>query len=115
MGAEGSLSRILENEGQGVQARQSSPKPMLAWMSSLRGLEHTARGDSGFFPASAVGDDVELYTYGTNAKSARAIPLPPPQSNTEGMTVPILADFNRAEETGFPDHLGAFAVTIGSP
>ena len=37
-----------------------------------------ARGVYGFFPANAVGDDVELYTDATRTQVLRALPLPAP-------------------------------------
>ena len=74
----------------------------------------TARGVYGFFPASAVGDDVELYTDDARDRSARALPLPPPASEQGGQQpCRSLADFIAPKETGLPDHIGAFAVTSG--
>ena len=42
----------------------------------------TARGVYGFFPANAVGDDVELYTDCKRANGARAFPLSAPASES---------------------------------
>jgi 5-methyltetrahydrofolate--homocysteine methyltransferase len=73
-----------------------------------------ARGVYGFFPASAVGDDVELYTDDTREKVLERFHFLRQQSNKEGNEpCRALADFIAPKETGLPDHIGAFAVTSG--
>ncbi len=74
----------------------------------------TARGVYGFFPANAVGDDVELYTDATRAKALERFHFLRQQSDREGNEpCRSLADFIAPKETGLPDHIGAFAVTSG--
>jgi 5-methyltetrahydrofolate--homocysteine methyltransferase len=90
----------------------------------------TARGVYGFFPANAVGDDVELYTDESRTQVLttfhflrQQMEKPPGQPNF------CLADFIAPRDHGlqdhgprttdhgprntFPDYLGAFAVTAG--
>ena len=74
----------------------------------------TARGVYGFFPANAVGDDVELYTDNTRTKVQQRFHFLRQQANREGSEpCRSLADFIAPKETGLPDHIGAFAVTSG--
>ena len=57
----------------------------------------TARGVYGFFPANAVGDDVELYTDNTRTKVQTTLPLPPPTGERREGSEPCrsLSDFMR--------------------
>ncbi len=74
----GVYPRILEHEKHGEQARQIFAEANALLDAIIEKKLITARGVYGFFPASAVGDDVELYTDATRAKMSRAIPLPAP-------------------------------------
>ncbi len=74
----------------------------------------TARGVFAFWPANAVGDDVELYTDESRATRLETfhflrqqIQKPSEQSNR------CLADFIAPKESGRADYLGGFAVTAG--
>jgi 5-methyltetrahydrofolate--homocysteine methyltransferase len=113
-GLKGVYPRILEHEGQGAQARQIFTEANALLDVIIEKNLITARGVYGFFPASAVGDDVELYTDGTREKVLERFHFLRQQSNKEG-TEPCrsLADFIAPKETGFSDHIGAFAVTSG--
>jgi 5-methyltetrahydrofolate--homocysteine methyltransferase len=74
----------------------------------------TARGVYGFFPANAVGDDVELYTDGTRGGVLERFHFLRQQANREGSEpCRSLADFIAPRETGLCDYIGAFAVTSG--
>jgi 5-methyltetrahydrofolate--homocysteine methyltransferase len=113
-GLKGVYPRIFEHAEQGEQARQ-----IFADANAL--LDHiieknliTARGVYGFFPANAVGDDVELYTDGTRQTVLERFHFLRQQANKEG-TEPCrsLADFIAPKETGLSDTMGGFAVTSG--
>jgi 5-methyltetrahydrofolate--homocysteine methyltransferase len=68
----------------------------------------------GFFPANAVGDDVELYTDGARDKVLERFCFLRQQANREGgEPCRSLADFIAPKDTGLRDHIGAFAVTSG--
>jgi 5-methyltetrahydrofolate--homocysteine methyltransferase len=113
-GLKGIYPRILEHAECGAQARQvfSEGNALLDVIIEKKLI--TARGAYGFFPASAIGDDVELYTDDTREKVLERFHFLRQQSNKEG-TEPCrsLADFIAPKEVGLHDHIGAFAVTSG--
>jgi 5-methyltetrahydrofolate--homocysteine methyltransferase len=113
-GLKGVYPRILEHEGQGAQARQIFAEASALLDTITEKNLITARGVYGLFPASAVGDDVELYTDGAREKVLERFHFLRQQSNKEGSEpCRSLADFIAPKETGLPDHIGAFAVTSG--
>jgi 5-methyltetrahydrofolate--homocysteine methyltransferase len=113
-GLKGVYPRILEHEGQGAQARQIFTEANALLDKIIEKKLITARGVYGLFPASAVGDDVELYTDGAHEKALARFHFLRQQSNKEGSEpCRSLADFIAPKETRLPDHLGAFAVTSG--
>ena len=113
-GLKGVYPRILEHDGQGAQARQIFAEANALLDVIIEKKLITARGVYGFFPASAVGDDVELYTDDTRKEVLERFHFLRQQSNKEGNEpCRSLADFIAPKETGLPDHIGAFAVTSG--
>jgi 5-methyltetrahydrofolate--homocysteine methyltransferase len=110
----GVYPRILEDEKQGEQARQifSEANALLDRIIAKNLI--TARGVYGFFPANAVGDDVELYTDSTRVRVLQRFHFLRQQANREGSEpCRSLADFIAPKETGLQDHIGGFAVTSG--
>jgi 5-methyltetrahydrofolate--homocysteine methyltransferase len=110
----GVYPRILEDERQGEQARQifAEANALLDRMIANRLI--TARGVYGFFPASAVGDDVELYSDETREDVLERFHFLRQQANKEGSEpCRSLADFIAPKEAGLRDYIGAFAVTTG--
>ena len=110
----GVYPRILDDEKQGAEARKlfAEAQKMLDRIVSEKLF--TARGVYGFFPANAIGDDVELYTdHARSQQLARFHFLR--QQIDHGKQEPCrsLADFIAPRETGLADHLGVFAVTAG--
>ena len=74
----------------------------------------TARAVYGFFPASAVGDDVELYTDGTRKSVLTTFHFLRQQMEKPGDQFNhSLADFIAPKDSGRADYLGVFAVTAG--
>ncbi|HTF66948.1 MAG TPA: vitamin B12 dependent-methionine synthase activation domain-containing protein [Edaphobacter sp.] len=113
-GLKGIYPRILEHEEHGAQARQIFTEGNALLDRIIEKNLITARGVYGFFPANAVGDDVELYTDGTRGKPLERFHFLRQQSNREGSEpCRSLADFIAPKETGLSDHIGAFAVTSG--
>jgi 5-methyltetrahydrofolate--homocysteine methyltransferase len=113
-GLKGIYPRILDDERQGEQARQlfTDANTLLDCMVEKNWI--TARGVYGFFPANAVGDDIELYTDATRGKVLDRFHFLRQQANREGSEpCRSLADFIAPKETGLPDSIGAFAVTSG--
>jgi 5-methyltetrahydrofolate--homocysteine methyltransferase len=110
----GVYPRILDDGKQGAQARQIFAEANALLDAIIEKNLITARGVYGFFPASALGDDIELYTDDTRAKVLERFHFLRQQANREGSEpCRSLADFIAPKETGLPDHIGAFAVTSG--
>ena len=73
-----------------------------------------ARAVIGFWPAAAVGDDIELYADETrSARLAVVHTLRQQMSKAAGRANLALADYVASREGGSPDYLGGFAVTAG--
>jgi 5-methyltetrahydrofolate--homocysteine methyltransferase len=109
----GRYPAILHDPAVGEQARAlfADAKHLLHRIVAERLLR--ARAVIGLFPASAVGDDVELYATEDRGRAVGAMHAlrqqfekPPSRPNL------CLADFV-APRGGPPDYLGAFAVTAG--
>ena len=74
----------------------------------------TANAVIGFFPANAVGDDVEVYTDESRREVLTTFHFLRQQMNKrEGRFNFCLADFIAPKETGVADYIGGFAVTAG--
>ena len=74
----------------------------------------TANAVIGFFPASSVGDDVEVYTdERRDTVLTRFHFLRQQMSKRAGRPNYCLADFVAPKETGVADYIGGFAVTAG--
>ncbi len=113
-GLKGVYPRILDHEDHGPQARQIFTEGNALLDTIIQKKLITARGVYGFFPAGAVGDDVELYSDGTREKVLERFHFLRQQSNRDGNEpCRSLADFIAPKETGLPDYIGAFAVTSG--
>ncbi|MBN2522464.1 MAG: methionine synthase [Bacteroidales bacterium] len=73
-----------------------------------------ANGVLGFFPANAVGDDIEIYDNEKREKTIAVFRNLRNQVQRENNTPNLcLSDFIVPKETGKIDYLGAFAVTAG--
>ncbi len=73
-----------------------------------------ARGVWGFFPANAVGDDIELFADAGRTRVLATFPMLRQQApRTDRLPQISLADFVASHASGRADHLGAFAVTAG--
>jgi 5-methyltetrahydrofolate--homocysteine methyltransferase len=112
-GLKGIYPRILDDERQGAQARQVFTEANALLDVIVENNLLTARGVYGFFPANAVGDDIELYTE-TRDNVLDRFHFLRQQANREGSEpCRSLADFIAPKETGLRDSIGAFAVTAG--
>lgn len=98
----GETARALYDDAQAMLDRVIAEK----WL--------TANGVLGFFPASAVGDDIELYTDESRTTLLTTLHnLRQQGEHRAGVPNRSLGDFVAPKETGLPDHVGAFAVTAG--
>ena len=113
-GLKGIYPRILDHEVHGPQARQIFTEGNALLDLIIEKNLITARGVYGLFPASAVGDDVELYVDSARGEVLERFHFLRQQANREGSEpCRSLGDFIAPKETGLPDHIGAFAVTTG--
>ena len=110
----GVYPRIFDHPEQGAQARQIFAEANALLDTIIEKNLIAARGVYGFFPANAVGDDVDLYTDGERGKVHERFHFLRQQASTEStQACRSLADFVAPKETGLRDHIGAFAVTSG--
>jgi 5-methyltetrahydrofolate--homocysteine methyltransferase len=110
----GVYPRILDDEKQGAQARQIFDEANALLDTMIEKKLVTARAVYGFFPANAVGDDIELYTDCQRSQVRDQFYFLRQQANREGSEpCRSLSDYVAPKETGLPDHIGAFAVTSG--
>jgi 5-methyltetrahydrofolate--homocysteine methyltransferase len=107
----GVYPRIFDHPEQGAQARQIFAEANALLDTIVEKNLLTARGVYGLFPASAVGDDIELYR---GEQVLERLHFLRQQANKEGSEpCRSLADFIAPRESGLLDHIGAFAVTSG--
>jgi len=110
----GVYPKILEHETYGAQAKQLLAEANAMLDTIIAGKLLRARGVYGLFPASAVGDDVELYADDSRSKVAAVFHFLRQQSERkDGAPNRSLADFVAPRESGLPDHIGGFAVSTG--
>jgi len=110
----GRFPDILNNPASGEAARKlyDDAQEMLDTLIKEKWL--TANGVIGFFPANAVGDDIEVYTDDSRAQVLTTLRnLRQQGEHRDGVPNRSLGDFIAPRETGLPDYVGAFAVTAG--
>jgi 5-methyltetrahydrofolate--homocysteine methyltransferase len=113
-GMKGIYPRILDHEEQGTEARKIFADANTLLDRIIAENLITARGVYGLFPATAIGEDVQLYTDETRTETRECFHFLRQQANREGSEpCRSLVDFIAPKETGLPDHIGAFAVTTG--
>jgi 5-methyltetrahydrofolate--homocysteine methyltransferase len=110
----GTYPRIFENTEWGARAREvfDDAQAMLKRLVDGGGLR--ARAVYGFFPASAAGDDIEVYADEARGGLLGTVHTLRQQADRgEEEPAHALADFVAPRETGLADWIGAFAVTAG--
>ena len=111
----GKFPDILNNPTTGEAARKlyDDAQEMLDRIIEEKWL--TANGVVGFFPASRVGDDIEVYTDETAQRGPRRAAPPAPAGRApRGRAQPVARPTSSPPRTtGLPDYVGAFAVTAG--
>ena len=117
-GMKGIYPRILGQEGdqaeQGIEARKIFADANTLLDRIVAENLICARGVYGLFPATAIGEDVQLFTDAARTNPAERFHFLRQQANREGSEpCRSLVDFIAPASTQPPDHLGAFAVTTG--
>jgi 5-methyltetrahydrofolate--homocysteine methyltransferase len=110
----GVYPRILDHPQQGEEARKIFADANRLLDKFIAENLITARAIYGFFPANAIGDDIELYTDESRTE-VLTIFRNLRQQIDHGGNEPCrsLTDFIAPKETGLADHIGGFAVTSG--
>ena len=110
----GRFPDILNNPASGEAARKlyDDAQAMLDALIDQKWLK--ADGVIGFFPANAVGDDIEIYTDDTRTEVLTTLRnLRQQGEHRDGVPNRSLGDFVAPKTTGLADYVGAFAVTAG--
>ena len=110
----GRFPDILNNPVSGETARKlyDDAQAMLDTLIKEKWL--TANGVIGFFPANAVGDDIEVYTDESRTEVLTTLRnLRQQGEHRDGIPNRSLGDFVAPKDTGLADYIGAFAVTTG--
>lgn len=110
----GKFPDILNNPASGEAARKlyDDAQEMLDTLIKEKWLR--ANGVIGFFPANAVGDDIEVYTDETRTEVLTTLHnLRQQGEHRDGIPNKSLGDFIAPKDTGLADYVGAFAVTAG--
>ena len=110
----GRFPDILNNPVAGEAARKlyDDGQEMLDTLIKEKWLR--ANGVIGFFPANAVGDDVEVYTDDSRTEVlTRLCNLRQQGEHRDGIPNRSLGDFIAPKETSLRDYVGGFAVTAG--
>ena len=110
----GRYPRILEDKVIGEEAKKlyADGKAMLNKIIEEDWLQ--ARGVIGFFPANAVGDDIELYADDSRNEVIKTLHhLRQQDSKKSAQPNYCLSDYVAPKDSGKADYIGAFAVTTG--
>ena len=110
----GRFPDILNNPSTGEAARKlyDDAQEMLDKIVEEKWLR--ANGVIGFWPANAVGDDVEVYTDDSRSEALATLHhLRQQGQHREGIPNRALSDFVAPRDTELADHMGGFAVTAG--
>jgi 5-methyltetrahydrofolate--homocysteine methyltransferase len=110
----GTYPRIFENEVWGGKAKELYDDARRLLDEIVAGAQLTAKAAYGFFPANAVGDDVEVYAGDDRARTRTVLRMLRQQSERPAdQPLQALSDYVAPKETGLADYVGAFAVTTG--
>ena len=111
----GTFPKLLDDPkvGETARALYEDAQAMLRRIVDERWLRASAV--AGLWPASRVGDDIEVYTDESRTTVAATIHTLRQQTSRDRGRAEnyALADFVAAKESGVPDYLGGFAVTAG--
>ncbi|MBN9029866.1 MAG: methionine synthase [Rhizobiales bacterium] len=110
----GVYPKILEDEKQGEAARQLFADAQAMLEKIIAEKWFMPKAVVGFWPASAVGDDIRLFTdEARDGELATFFTLRQQLSKRDGRPNVALSDFVAPLESGKRDYLGGFVVTAG--
>jgi 5-methyltetrahydrofolate--homocysteine methyltransferase len=110
----GTYPRIFENPVWGERAKELFDDAQALLQRLVAEGRLTARAVYGFFPAAAVGDDIELYDDDSRRRVLATLRMLRQQGDRPAdQPLQSLSDFVAPREGGPRDYLGAFAVTAG--
>ncbi len=110
----GRFPDILNNPASGEAARKLYDDAQAMLDTAIKEKWLTANGVVGFFPANAVGDDIEVYTDETRTDVIATLRnLRQQGEHRDGVPNKSLGDFIAPKGSGLADYVGAFAVTAG--
>jgi 5-methyltetrahydrofolate--homocysteine methyltransferase len=110
----GTHPRIFENPDWGSKARELFDDAQAMLKTILGEGRLAARAVYGFFPANAVGDDIEVYADERRSGLLGTLHTLRQQSDKgEREPAQALSDFVAPRDSGLRDWIGAFAVTAG--
>ena len=112
----GKYPRIFEDNVVGAEAKKLYADAQAMLKRMVAGKWLAANAVVGFWPANAVGDDIELYESGERTAPREVLHTLRQQMGGDGKRSranTALADFVAPKETGLADYVGAFAVTTG--
>ncbi|KAI8063784.1 methionine synthase [Gongronella butleri] len=106
--------KIFDDESVGPEARRVFDDAQAMLKDIIKNKSLQARGIVGFYPANAVGDDIEVYTDETRDEVAATFYGLRQQSEKEtDEPYYCLSDFIAPKSTGIADYIGMFAVSTG--
>ena len=110
----GSYPKIFDDKVVGVEAKKLFDDAQKLLDKIVKEKLLQANGVIGFWPASSVGDDIELYTDESHQQVLTRIhTLRQQAEKVKGEPYYALSDFIAPKESGIPDYFGGFAVTAG--
>jgi 5-methyltetrahydrofolate--homocysteine methyltransferase len=110
----GTYPRIFDNPDWGAKAREVFEDAQRLLSKLVCDGSLAARASYGFFPAAAVGDDIEIYADESRSGLLGTLHTLRQQAlRADGLPAQALADFVAPRERQLADWIGVFAVTAG--
>lgn len=120
----GHYPRIFEDKVVGVEAKKLFDDAQVILRRIIDEKLLKAKAVIGFWPAAAIGDDIEIDVLADSlkkspklklgkAKKVRIHTLRQQSEKSEGQAYHALADFVAPKDSGVQDYIGAFALTAG--
>ena len=110
----GTFPKILTDEKQGAEARKLFAEANTLLDEIVERNLFRANGVVGFWPANAVGDDIEIYSDENRSEViGKFHHLRQQVRPKDGKSSMCLSDYIAPKESGIIDYVGGFAVTAG--